>query len=154
MLFTRLNSFMVKRYSYRNTVSTLKREPCSTSHIACTGFFGDCARRCPTRRIACICSFCGCAGTLHSIANNRACLGHGKLSLLHSLLFPFAFKGTLLVLWPLSFSCFRASRLLPHLPHHAAPLLPPRLPSITCVAKDSFLTHFLFSMPAPAFELS
>jgi hypothetical protein len=53
-------------------------------------------------------------------------LGRGTLSLLHSLLFAFAFEATLLVLGLFLPLLFKASRLPPHLPHRAAPVLLPR----------------------------
>ncbi len=45
------------------------------------------------------------------------------------------------------------NKALYRLPLLAVPVLFPR-PSIACVAKPTFLTHFLVSMPNPALKLS
>ncbi len=74
-----------------------------------------------------------------------ACVGHKTLSLLHGLLFPLAPFPFLLVFghFPLL-----VLELLDSLT--ARPLFAP--PSIACVAKATFPTHFLTAMPDPAFK--
>ncbi len=82
-----------------------------------------------------------------------AFLGQGTLSLIHSLLFAFAVEATLLVL------CLFLSlvlKLLATLPTSlsAQPMSCSLAPSVSHIAKPTFLTHFLVSMPNPALKLS
>ena len=77
-----------------------------------------------------------------------AFLGQGTLSLLHSLLFAFVLEATLLVLGLfLSLVC----KLLAPCPTSlsAQPLSCSLAPSIARVAKPTFHTHCLVSMPDP-----
>jgi hypothetical protein len=80
-------------------------------------------------------------------------LGQGTLSLLHSLLFAFAFEATLLVIGLFLSLVFK---LLAPRPTSltAQPLSSSLAPSIARVAKAAFLTHFLVSTPNPALKLS
>ncbi len=83
-----------------------------------------------------------------------AFLGQGTLSLLHSLLFAFALEAGLLVL---GLFLSLVLKLLAPRPTSlsAQPLLSCTLaPSIARVAKPTFLTHLLVSMPDPALKLS
>jgi hypothetical protein len=80
-------------------------------------------------------------------------LGRGTPSLLHSLLFAFAFEATVLVLGlflPLVF------KLLASRPTSltAQPLSCFLAPSIARDAKTAFLTHFLVYIPDAALKLS
>jgi hypothetical protein len=79
-------------------------------------------------------------------------LGPGTLSLLHSLLFAFAWDATLLVLGLFLALFFK---LLAPRPTSlsAQPLSFSLALSIARVAKRTFLTHFLVSMPDPALKL-
>ena len=80
-------------------------------------------------------------------------LGQGTLSRLHSLLFAFALEATLLVL---GLFLSLAFKLLA--PRPTSLSTQPRscalAPSIARVAKPTFRTHFLVSMPDPALKLS
>ncbi len=102
--------------------------------------------------------FAACATTAHSffmllLLGLVAFLGQGTLPLLHSLLFAFALEATLLVL---GLFLSLAFKLLTPLPTSlsAQPLSCSLAPSIARVAKPTFLTHFLVSMPDPALKLS
>jgi hypothetical protein len=80
-------------------------------------------------------------------------LGRGTLSLLHSLLFAFAFEATLLVLGLFLSLLFK---LLVSRPTSltAQPMSCCLAPSIARVANPTFLAHFLVSMPDAALKLS
>ena len=84
-----------------------------------------------------------------------AFLGHGTLSLLHSLLLAFALEATLLVLGLFISLVFKL--LVPRLTslsvHHLSKTCS-LTPSITHDAKTTFLTHFLVSMSYPVLKLS
>ena len=80
-------------------------------------------------------------------------LGQGTLSLLRSLLFAFALEAAQLVLGlflSLVFELFAPRRTS----LSAQPLSCSLAPSIARVAKPTFLTHFLVSMPNVALKLS
>jgi hypothetical protein len=100
-------------------------------------------------------SFAACPATAHSffillLLSLVAFLGQWTLSLLHSLLFAFAWEAALLVL---SFFLFLV--LAPRPTSLSAQLLSCCLaPSIARVAIPTFLTHFLVSMPDPDLKLS
>ena len=80
-------------------------------------------------------------------------LGRETLPLLHSLFFAFAFEATLLV--PGLFLSLVFKLLAPRPTSLSAqPLSCSLAPSIACLAKPTFLTHFLVSMPDAALKLS
>jgi hypothetical protein len=80
-------------------------------------------------------------------------LGQGTLSLPHSLLFAFALESTVLVL---GLFVSLVLKLLAPRPASlsAQPLSCSLAPSIARVAKPTFLTHFVVSMPDAALKLS
>jgi hypothetical protein len=103
-------------------------------------------------------SFAACATTAHSffillLLGLDSFFGKGTLPLLHSLLFAFALEATLLVLGLFLSLVFKL--LAPRrISLSAQPLSCSLAPSIARVARPTFLTHFLVSMPDPALKLS